>query len=204
MAKNDTFSTLVAAVNATNATELLDALSGEGPFTVFAPTDEAFDALPNGTVEALLQDVEQLTDILLFHVISANLLSSSLSSGDVETLNGDSVEVVVSDEGNITVNDANITMPDIITSNGIVHAIDSVLLPPTEAPTKMPTAKSAKKVSGKAAKSSGEASKPSGKASKSTKPSKAAKKGKKDNRNNTKQLSLSLSHHDETRKGPFH
>jgi len=136
-AGNEDFSTLVAAVTAAG---LLDALSGEGPITVFAPTNEAFAALPSGTVEALLlpENSNQLTDILKYHVVSADtpLTSSllSLSNGNVETLNGDSVSVTVSsdDDGGIMVNDANVITPDIRASNGIIHVIDKVLVPPEE------------------------------------------------------------------------
>jgi len=142
----DDLSTLVAAVTAAG---LGDALSGDGPLTVFAPTNEAFAALPEGTVESLLlpENIDQLTDILTYHVVAANAASSGLSSGSVETLNGDSVEVTVSD-GGVMVNDATVTTADIIASNGIIHIIDKVLMPPTDtpatespvpAPTKSPT-----------------------------------------------------------------
>lgn len=121
------FSTLVAAVTAAG---LADALSGEGPLTVFAPTNAAFAALPEGTLDSLLlpENVDQLKDILLYHVVEANAHSSGLTSGDVETLNGDSVNVAVSDAG-VTVNGASVVAADIIASNGIIHVIDSVLLP---------------------------------------------------------------------------
>jgi len=129
-AGDDRFSTLVAAVTAAG---LGDALSGDGPLTVFAPTNAAFDALPEGTVESLLlpENIETLTDILKYHVVAANAASSTLVSGDVGTLNGDTVKVDVSD-GGVKVNNANVTIADIIASNGIIHAIDSVLIPPAE------------------------------------------------------------------------
>lgn len=127
---DENFSTLVAAVTAAG---LVDALSGEGPFTLFAPTNDAFNALPEGTLDSLLEpeNVDQLKDILLYHVVAANAHSAGLSSGSVETLNGASVDVAVSD-GGVTVGDANVISPDVIASNGIIHVIDAVILPPTE------------------------------------------------------------------------
>jgi len=97
-----------------------------------APSNEAFDKLPDGTVENLLQpeNIEQLKEILLYHVVPANAASSGLSSGDVETLNGKSVSIDVSD--GVKVNDATVTQADIIAKNGIIHVIDSVLLPPMD------------------------------------------------------------------------
>merc|ERR1712003_215996 len=125
----DSFSTLVSAVEAAG---LAEALSGEGPFTVFAPTNDAFAALPEGTVDDLLADPSgALTDILKYHVVSANAVSSGLSSGDVPTLQGDELKIEVSESG-VMVNDANVIVADVIASNGIVHVIDAVLLPPTD------------------------------------------------------------------------
>ncbi len=120
--------TLEAAVI---AADLATTLSGDGPFTVFAPTDAAFDALPAGTVEALLQDPSgDLTDILLYHVLGAQVLSSDLSNGQVATtLNGKDVTVTI-ENGNVFVNNAQVTVADIVTDNGVVHIIDAVLLPP--------------------------------------------------------------------------
>ena len=123
-ASNGNFSTLVAAVDAAG---LVDALSGDGPLTVFAPTDEAFGALPEGTIEALLADPEGvLTDILTYHVVAGNVLSTDLESGEVETLNGHHVEIEVED-GSVMVNDANVVTADIIACNGVIHVIDAVL-----------------------------------------------------------------------------
>merc|ERR1712157_253182 len=123
------FSTLVAAAQAAG---LAEALSGEGPFTVFAPSNDAFAALPEGTIDDLLADPSgALTDILKYHVVSANAVSSGLSSGDVPTLQGDELKIEVSESG-VMVNDANVIMADVIASNGIVHVIDAVLLPPTD------------------------------------------------------------------------
>jgi uncharacterized surface protein with fasciclin (FAS1) repeats len=121
--------TLEAAVI---AAELADDLSGDGPFTVFAPTDAAFAALPAGTVETLLQDpTGQLAQILLYHVASGNVLSSSLSNGQIiATLNGANVTVSISG-GNVFINDAQVTVADIQADNGVVHVINAVLLPPT-------------------------------------------------------------------------
>merc|ERR1712087_171381 len=128
-AGNDMFSTLVAAVKAGG---LADALMGEGPLTVFAPTNAAFDALPEGTVEDLLkpENKDKLVEILQYHVVAANAHSSGLTSGDVPTLSGDSVAVAVSD--GVTVNGANVVGADIIASNGIIHVLDAVLLPPAK------------------------------------------------------------------------
>jgi uncharacterized surface protein with fasciclin (FAS1) repeats len=122
------FDTLVAAIEAANLT---DALSGEGPFTVFAPTDaafnRAFDAL-GVDAEDLLAQPEVLEDILEYHVVEGAVLSSDLSGGDVETLNGESIQVNVFDE-TVTINDATVIQADIVANNGVVHVIDTVLLP---------------------------------------------------------------------------
>jgi transforming growth factor-beta-induced protein len=125
------FSTLVAAVQAAG---LVDTLKGEGPFTVFAPTDEAFAKLPEGTVDALLADPEgALTQILLYHVVPGKVMSSDLSDGlEAATVQGESVSFTLAD-GVAMVNDANIVAADIETSNGVIHVIDSVILPPSSA-----------------------------------------------------------------------
>jgi uncharacterized surface protein with fasciclin (FAS1) repeats len=109
---------------------LAGALSGAGPFTVFAPTDAAFDALPAGTLDALLADPSgQLTDILYYHVVAANAPSSSLSDGQtITTLLGQDVTVTIN--GGVMINNAMVTVADITASNGVVHVIDAVLLPP--------------------------------------------------------------------------
>jgi len=125
-AGNDSFSTLVAAVTAAG---LVDALKGEGPFTVFAPTDEAFAALPEGTVEALLNDIPTLTAILTYHVVPGAVMSGDLSEGlTATTLNG--ADITISLEGGPSVNGANIIAADIEASNGVIHVIDAVILPP--------------------------------------------------------------------------
>lgn len=121
------FETLVAAVSAAG---LVDALSGEGPFTVFAPTDEAFAALPAGTVEALLADPSgDLTQILLYHVLGSKAMAADVTDGlEVETLQGGTVKFSVAD-GKVMINDATIVTTDIEASNGVIHVIDAVILP---------------------------------------------------------------------------
>jgi uncharacterized surface protein with fasciclin (FAS1) repeats len=111
--------------------ELADDLSGDGPFTVFAPTDAAFDALPDGTLDDLLADpTGELAEILQYHVISSKVMSGDLSDGiKVETLLGDSIMVTINDQG-IFINDAKVIAPDLEAQNGVVHVIDAVLLPP--------------------------------------------------------------------------
>ncbi|MBU6351769.1 MAG: fasciclin domain-containing protein [Chloroflexi bacterium] len=124
------FNTLVAAVTAAG---LAETLQGEGPFTVFAPTDAAFAALPEGTVEALLEDPEgALTDILLYHVVAGKVMSSDLSDGmTAETVQGSSITVGIAD-GVVTIDDATVVVADIEASNGVIHVIDAVILPPAE------------------------------------------------------------------------
>jgi len=124
------FETLVAAVQAAG---LEEALRGEGPFTVFAPTDEAFAKLPAGTVEALLADPEALADILLYHVIEGEVLAAAVTDGlEAETLQGSSVSFAIHSDGTPAINEALITATDIMASNGVIHVIDSVILPPAE------------------------------------------------------------------------
>jgi transforming growth factor-beta-induced protein len=123
------FETLVAALQ---AADLVGALSGEGPFTVFAPTDDAFAALPEGTVEALLEDIPALTDILLYHVVAGEVLAEDVVMLDeAETLLGESVSIRV-EGGMVFLNDAQVIITDIVADNGVIHVIDSVLLPPQE------------------------------------------------------------------------
>ena len=119
--------TLEAAVVAAG---LVETLSGDGPFTVFAPTDNAFAALPAGTIETLLADpTGTLTQILLYHVVGAQALSTDLTDGQtVETLQGQSVTVTINTEG-VFINNAQVTVADIVTDNGVVHVIDAVLVP---------------------------------------------------------------------------
>lgn len=121
-----TFETLVAAVTAAG---LVDTLKGEGPFTVFAPTDEAFAALPEGTVEGLLEDIPALTAVLTYHVVPGKVMSGDLSDGMMAaTVNG--AEVTIGTTDGVTVSGANVVTADIEASNGVVHVIDSVILPP--------------------------------------------------------------------------
>ena len=126
---NDNFSTLVTAVTEAG---LVDALKGDGPFTVFAPTNNAFAALPDGTVETLLMDenIDQLQAILKLHVVAGKIKSGDIAEGttEVETLGGETIDVVNTD-GTITVGGAEVIMADVYTSNGVIHAIDSVILP---------------------------------------------------------------------------
>jgi uncharacterized surface protein with fasciclin (FAS1) repeats len=121
------FTTLVAAVEAAG---LVETLSGEGPFTVFAPTDEAFAALPEGTVEGLLADPEALAAVLTYHVVPGAVMSGDLSDGMMATtVNGADITVSL-DMGTVMINDATVTTADIEASNGVIHVIDSVILPP--------------------------------------------------------------------------
>jgi len=119
------FTTLAAAVEAAGLTETL---SGEGPFTVFAPTDEAFAALPEGTLDELLANPEQLSAILTYHVVEGEVTSDQLTEGqEVTTVNGAPATITL--EGGPKINGANITQPDIQASNGVIHVIDAVMLP---------------------------------------------------------------------------
>lgn len=130
------FNTLVAAVQAAG---LVDTLKGEGPFTVFAPTDAAFAALPAGTIDALLADpTGDLTQILLYHVITGKVMAADLSDGlQVNTVQGSSVTFKLSASGAM-INGANIVTTDIETANGVIHVIDAVLLPPANEPEVLP------------------------------------------------------------------
>jgi len=122
------FNTLVAAVK---AADLVDALKSEGPFTVFAPTDEAFAALPEGTVEALLlpENKDQLISILTYHVVAGEVPASvAVTLEDAETLNGQSFHLKVKKDA-LFINDAKVVEADIKTSNGVIHVIDKVLIP---------------------------------------------------------------------------
>ena len=123
---NQDLSTLVAAVKAAG---LVDTLSGAGPFTVFAPTNEAFAALPKGTLASLLrpENKAKLKAILLYHVVSGKVTSAQIAPGDVTTVGGQSVTVATT--GGVKINDASVVTPDVEASNGIVHVIDKVLLP---------------------------------------------------------------------------
>ena len=122
------FTTLVAAVEAAG---LVETLKGEGPFTVFAPTDEAFAALPEGTVDGLLADPEALTKILTYHVVPGSVMAADLTDGmTAATVEGQDVTFTVGDT--VMVNDATVTTPDIMATNGVIHVIDAVIMPPAE------------------------------------------------------------------------
>ena len=120
------FNTLVAALS---AADLVETLSGDGAFTVFAPTDDAFAALPEGMLEGLLADTESLTQILLYHVVGDVVMADTVVTLDeAETLEGSKVEIEVVD-GKVFVNDSQVTSTDIEASNGVIHVIDKVLVP---------------------------------------------------------------------------
>jgi len=125
---NGSFETLVAAVT---AAELVDTLNGAGPFTVFAPVDAAFAGLPEGTVASLIlpENKEKLQSILTYHVVAGQVLSSDLSDGmEAKTVNGASLTIHLRD-GKVFVNDAEVVIADVLTDNGVVHAINTVLIP---------------------------------------------------------------------------
>jgi uncharacterized surface protein with fasciclin (FAS1) repeats len=128
---NGSFDTLVAAVT---AADLAETLSGEGPFTVFAPTDDAFAALPDGLVEALLlpENKAVLTQILTYHVVSGAVMAADITDGDVATVEGQTVTLSTAD--GVTVNGASVLIADVPADNGVIHAIDAVLLPPSVDP----------------------------------------------------------------------
>ena len=120
------FETLVAAVQAAG---LVETLKGEGPFTVFAPTDAAFAELPEGTVESLLEDTEALTEILTYHVVPGAVMSGDLSDGMMAgTVEGSEIEISI-DGDTVMVDGATVTAADIEASNGVIHVIDAVIMP---------------------------------------------------------------------------
>ncbi len=126
-----TFKTLVAALQ---AADLVTALQGTGPFTVFAPSDAAFAKLPAGTVEALLKDPKALAAILTYHVIPGKVMAADvIKAGTVKptTLNGAALDIQVKG-GKVYVNGAMVTAADVAASNGVIHVIDAVVLPPTK------------------------------------------------------------------------
>lgn len=122
-----TFSTLVTAITVAG---LDTALKAEGPFTVFAPSDDAFSKLPSGTVESLLEDVLTLRKILEYHVVSGKVLAADVTKLDkATTIEGSDVKINA--EGGVKVNDAQVVMADVEADNGVIHVIDTVLLPPS-------------------------------------------------------------------------
>ncbi|TAG11283.1 MAG: fasciclin domain-containing protein [Verrucomicrobia bacterium] len=124
------FSTLVAAVKAAG---LVETLKGTGPFTIFAPNNAAFAALPEGTVESLLkpENKEKLTAILTYHVIPAKVMAADVAAGEVATVQGGKVTIAVAD-GKVTVDGANVVQTDVVASNGVIHVIDKVIMPKSE------------------------------------------------------------------------
>ena len=136
--KNDIVQTAIKAGNfttlATALTEagLVDALKGDGPFTLFAPTDEAFKNLPDGALEGLLKDKEALKNVLLYHVVSGKVSSKEVVDlNKATTLNGADLNIKTNN-GKVMINDADVIGADVMASNGIIHVIDKVLLPPTK------------------------------------------------------------------------
>ena len=119
------FSTLVTAIKAAN---LVDTLKGTGPFTVFAPTDEAFAKLPKGTVEGLLKDIPKLKQILTYHVVSGKVMAADVVKLKSATkVQGSDVKIDASK--GVKINDATVATPDIAADNGVIHIIDTVLMP---------------------------------------------------------------------------
>jgi uncharacterized surface protein with fasciclin (FAS1) repeats len=130
-----TFKTLVAAVQAAG---LAETLQGAGPFTVFAPTDAAFAKLPAGTVEALLADKAKLASILTYHVVAGKVMAGDINKTNgakPKTVNGQAAQIVVRG-GKVFVNGAQVVTADVAASNGVIHIIDTVLLPPAATPAK--------------------------------------------------------------------
>jgi len=120
------FNTLAAALQ---AADLVETLQSEGPFTVFAPTDEAFAKLPAGTVEALLADKEALTEILLYHVVAGKVMAKDVVTMDMaETVGGGDL-MIKTKKGKVMINDATVIAADVTASNGVIHVIDTVLIP---------------------------------------------------------------------------
>ena len=126
-----TFKTLAAALTAAG---LVDTLNSAGPFTVFAPTDEAFAKLPAGTVDALLKDVPKLKAILTYHVVSGKVMAADVMTLDgktAKTVNG--ADLKIATDGGVTLNgNVHVTKTDIACSNGVIHVVDAVLLPPAQ------------------------------------------------------------------------
>lgn len=131
---SESLTTLAAALE---AADLADTLAGEGPYTVFAPSDEAFAALPDGVVDALLapENRDLLIQVLTYHVVPEEVTSDQLATGPVPTVEGSPIQVEVGDSG-VMINQASVIQPDIMASNGVVHVIDQIILPPelTQAP----------------------------------------------------------------------
>ncbi len=122
--KAGNFKTLVAAVQAAG---LVDTLKGAGPFTVFAPTDEAFAKIPKATLDALLKDKAALSKILTYHVVSGKVMAKDVKAGMVKTVQGQ--DITLATTGGVTVNGAKVVAADVAASNGVIHAIDTVIMP---------------------------------------------------------------------------
>lgn len=118
------FTTLVTAIKAAG---LVETLKGKGPFTVFAPTDEAFAKVPKADLDALLKDKAKLTSVLTYHVVPAKVMAKDVKAGDAPTVNGKPLKITTST--GVKVNNAKVTATDIEATNGVIHVIDSVLLP---------------------------------------------------------------------------
>jgi uncharacterized surface protein with fasciclin (FAS1) repeats len=118
------FKTLAAAVTAAG---LIDTLKGAGPFTVFAPTDEAFAKVPKATLDGLLADKAALTKVLTYHVVAGKVMAADVKAGHVKTVQGS--DLAMATEGGVTVNGAKVIAADVAASNGVIHAIDTVLMP---------------------------------------------------------------------------
>jgi len=126
---NDSLQTLTKAIAAAGLTE---DLSGEGPYTIFAPTDEAFAALPEGAVEELLkpENKDQLVKLVKYHVVPGEMTSEAIAAGEVRSIEGTPIKVVVDESSSdLKVNEAKVTKPDIKASNGVIHVIDTVMVP---------------------------------------------------------------------------
>jgi uncharacterized surface protein with fasciclin (FAS1) repeats len=118
------FTTLVTAIKAAG---LVDTLKGKGPFTVFAPTDAAFAKVPKADLDALLKDKAKLTAVLTYHVVPGTVMAKDIKAGKVKTVQGS--EVTLATMGGVTVNNAKVTTADIVADNGVIHVIDTVLMP---------------------------------------------------------------------------
>ena len=131
---HDIVETAVAAgnlsilVNAVKAAGLVATLKGEGPFTVFAPTDEAFRKLPAGTVDGLLKDRAKLASILTYHAVAGKAMAKDIKAGDVKSVQGGMLAIALPGN-NVTINNAKVVKADMETSNGVIHSIDTVLMP---------------------------------------------------------------------------
>ncbi|MEY3805593.1 MAG: hypothetical protein RIR69_405 [Actinomycetota bacterium] len=125
---NDDFSTLVTALG---AADLVETLQGDGPFTVFAPTNAAFEALPAGLVDKLLlpENKDVLVAILTYHVVAGEVMAADVTAGDVASVQGENITVTT--DGGVKVNDANVVTTDVEASNGVIHVIDAVIVPPS-------------------------------------------------------------------------